>query len=256
MTQTQIGAQMYTLREHCKTPADIAKTCQRLSQMGYRAVQASALGPIEPKELAKIFSDNGLTCAATHVSMDMMRDVAKCADYHHTLGCKLPAIGGWKAQGAQTKAAYVEFCKDYSAIAKGLAKEGLTIGYHNHSRELAKLEDANENILDCLIDNTDPSVWFEVDTYWIAHGGGDPALWLSKVAGRATAIHVKDMMVDHQQVQKMCEVGSGNLNWPAILAASKVAGVQWYLVERDNGDLDPFESLKISLDNLKAMGLS
>ena len=27
---TQIGAQMFTLRDHCKTPSDIAKTCEKL----------------------------------------------------------------------------------------------------------------------------------------------------------------------------------------------------------------------------------
>ena len=53
----------------------------------------------------------------------------------------------------------------------------------------------------------------------------------------------------------MCEVGSGNLNWPRILDACRRAGVEWYLVERDSGDLDPFDSLKVSLDNLRAMGL-
>jgi hypothetical protein len=53
----------------------------------------------------------------------------------------------------------------------------------------------------------------------------------------------------------MCEVGSGNLNWPAINAASSSAGVEWYLVERDSGDLDPFESLEISVRQMREMGL-
>ena len=55
--------------------------------------------------------------------------------------------------------------------------------------------------------------------------------------------------------QIMAEVGEGNLDWPGILAAAKNAGVQWYIVEQDTCQRDPFESLKISLDNLKAMGL-
>ncbi|MEZ6191965.1 MAG: hypothetical protein R3C45_11865 [Phycisphaerales bacterium] len=57
---TQIGAQMYTLRDFCKTPSDIAKTCAKLKQIGFGAVQASALGPIEAGELRKILDDNGL----------------------------------------------------------------------------------------------------------------------------------------------------------------------------------------------------
>ena len=68
-------------------------------------------------------------------------------------------------------------------------------------------------------------------------------------------MHVKDLTITTEREHKMCEVGSGNLNWPAILDACKDAGVQWYLIERDRGDLDPFDSLKISLENLNKMGI-
>jgi sugar phosphate isomerase/epimerase len=53
----------------------------------------------------------------------------------------------------------------------------------------------------------------------------------------------------------MAEVGEGNLNWEAILAACREAGVLWYIVEQDVCQRDPFESLGISLRNLRSMGL-
>lgn len=252
---SSIGAQMYTLREHLKTPSDIAATCKRVKEMGYDAIQVSAFGKIETDELAKILKDNGLVCAATHVSLDVMKDVNQCVEYHKALGCSLPAIGGWRAE-QNTEQSFIDFAKEYSEIGAALKEHGLSVGYHNHSRELAFVDDAKRRQLDILIEESDDNVWFEVDTYWIAHGGGDPAAWLSKCGKRCPAIHVKDMQITTDQEQKMCEVGAGNLNWPAILDASKKCDVQWYLVERDRGDLDPFESLKISLDNLKAMGLN
>ena len=51
----------------------------------------------------------------------------------------------------------------------------------------------------------------------------------------------------------MAEVGEGNLNWPSILEAAKEAGVEWYIVEQDTCQRDPFESLSISLRNLRTM---
>jgi sugar phosphate isomerase/epimerase len=54
----------------------------------------------------------------------------------------------------------------------------------------------------------------------------------------------------------MAEVGEGNLNWPAILAACKSAGVEHLLVEQDICYRDPFDSLELSLRNLKEMGAS
>ena len=55
--------------------------------------------------------------------------------------------------------------------------------------------------------------------------------------------------------QAMAEVGEGNMNFPAILDACKEIGVEWYAVEQDICQRDPFESLAISLRNLQALGL-
>jgi len=257
---TQIAAQMYTIREHTKTPADIAKSCKRLSDLGFGAVQPSALGPIEPEELKKILDDNGLAAVATHQPLEALKDVERAVAYHQALDCKLTAVGGFGFDGA-TRSDWENFAREYSEVGEKLNARGLRAGYHNHSHELAPFAtdpakiDPTQNPLNLLAAKLDQSVWFEVDTYWIAHGGGDPAAWIGKLKGRVPAVHVKDMTVTPKREQKMCEVGRGNLNWPAILEACKEAGTQWYLIERDSGDLDPFESLKISLDNLKAMGL-
>lgn len=260
---TQIGAQMYTIRDFCKTPADIAKSCERLKKIGYGAVQASALGPIEPAELRKILDDHGLVCAATHRGLDQMKDVEKIVDEHKALGCELTAIGGfgWNGPG---KDEWIKFCDEYNALAKPLAAKGLKIGYHNHSHEFSPfgLTDKPAEISpkevpqQVLLDHLKEPVWFEIDTYWVQHGGADPAEWIEKCAGRLPAIHLKDITISPKREHKMCEVGSGNINWKRVLDAAKKAGVKWYLVERDSGDLDPFESLKISYERLRGWGLS
>jgi len=256
MTKSVIGAQLYTLRDHLKTVLDIARTCARVKKMGYDAVQASALGPIDVKELAKILDGEGLVCAATHKSIDEMKDASAVLDYHAILKCQYTAIGGF-GWGGVSLAQWKGFVRDYNPIAKTLAAKGLRVGYHNHAHELSRVPDSPLTMpLDMLVKECDKSVWFEIDTYWIAFGGGDPAEWISRVGKRIPCVHFKDMLVTPDQSQhKMCEVGSGNLNWPRILEACKAAGVEWYLVERDSGDLDPFDSLKISLENLRAMGL-
>jgi len=263
---TQIGAQMFTLREHCETPSDIARTCAKLKEMGFGAIQASAAGfnSIEASELKKILDDHGMVCAATHKSLDFLKDTDAAVEWHQTVGCELTAIGGFFDKDAG-KAGWEKFAAEYDRVAKACAVKGLRVGYHNHSHELAPFETDPAKIspdacpLNYLIEHLDDSVWFEIDTYWIAHGGGDPAAWLRKAGesapGRVDAIHVKDMTITPDREQKMCEVGAGHLNWPAILRAAKDVGVKWYLIERDHGDLDPFESLKISLDNLRSWGL-
>jgi len=120
--------------------------------------------------------------------------------------------------------------------------------------QLAALPDGSVP-LQLLVDGLDQRAWFEIDVYWIAHGLADPAAWVRKVAGRIPATHHKDGTMNPDRTAKMCEVGTGNLNWDVINTACREVGVAWYLVERDSGDLDPFESLQISLKNMREMDL-
>jgi len=253
MSDTVIAAQMYTVREFTKTPADIAQTLAKLSQIGYRAVQLSALGPIDPAELKGLLDKEGLIAACTHVGWNRLKeDLPGVIAEHETLGCRHIAVGSLPPSFRSAEG-YVQFAKEASEVARGLQDAGLTFSYHNHDFEFERFGDRTG--LQILIEESDPALGFEIDTYWVQHGGGDPAAWIRRVAGRIPIVHVKDMTMRGREVL-MAEVGEGNLNWPAILEACRSANVEWYSVEQDICQRDPFESLAISLRNLKGMGLS
>ncbi len=253
MTNSVIAAQLYTVREYTKTPADIAQTMKKVKEIGYEAVQTSALGPIDPKELKKIVDGEGLAICATHVPYERLRDDTEAVAAEHILwGCKFPAIGGLPGSYRNAEG-YRKFAKEASEVARELKKHGLTFGYHNHSFELEKFGDRTG--LQILYEESDPEVFTsEIDTYWVQHGGGDPAAWIRSLKGRAHIVHFKDMTMKGS-TQIMAEVGEGNLNWPSILQACKEAGVRWHIVEQDTCQRNPFESLAISLRNLKKWGL-
>jgi sugar phosphate isomerase/epimerase len=255
-TGSQIACQMYTLREFTKTPADIARTLARVKKIGYDAIQVSAFGPIEPKELASILRNEGLTCCATHASLEKMRDqTQQVIDEHKLWDCKYTAIGGYFNRQAKAEE-WLSFAKEYSGIAQKFTAAGMSLGYHNHNHELIKHENG-KTALQMLVENCSPKVWFEIDTYWIVAGGGDPIAWINEVKGRIPCVHFKDMAVKFEdRAQLMAEVGEGNLNWPGIVKACKEAGVEWYIVEQDNCyGKDPFECVATSLRNLRGMGL-
>jgi sugar phosphate isomerase/epimerase len=253
MEDTAVAAQMYTLREFTKTPEDIARTLPRVAALGYRAVQLSALGPMDTRALKKILDSEGLTVAATHVGFERLRDeLDSVVEEHHILGCEHVAIGGLP-NAYRSGEGYHRFAREASEVGRRMKERGLVFGYHNHSFELEKFD--GKTGLEILYSESDPAAFTaEIDTYWIQHGGGDPAWWIRRVAGRSPLVHLKDMVMRGRE-QLMAEVGEGNLNWPAILQACKEAGVRWYIVEQDHCQRDPFESLGISLRNLRAMGL-
>src|SRR5262249_32663594 len=150
--------------------------------------QSSALGPIDPKELAKILKDNELACVATHVGIDKLeKEPAKVIEEHQMWGCKWTAVGGFFPKEATTQD-WINFANRYNAIAKNFASSDLKIGYHNHSHELSHYD--GKPALQILIEHFDKSIWMEIDTYWITHGGGDPAAWINKCKGRIPCIHL------------------------------------------------------------------
>ena len=253
MAASQLAAQLYTVRDFTNTPAEIATTMKKVKQLGYDAVQCSALGAIDAHELKRIVDGEGLTICATHTDYERMRDEPQAViDEHNLWGCKHAAIGGLP-QEYRSAEGYARFAKEASEVAKRLAEGGLTFSYHNHSFELERFN--GRTGLEILYEDSDPRYFnSELDTYWIQHGGGDSAAWIRKLKGRAHIVHLKDMAMDGR-TQLFAEVGEGNLNWPAILDACKDAGVEWYIVEQDTCQRDPFESLGISLRNLKEMGL-
>lgn len=254
-----IALQLYTLRDFLKTPTDIATTLRRVRQIGYEAVQVSGLGPIEASELARILDGEGLRCVVTHISLDRFRnDFDRVIDEHRIWNCPLTAIGGFfKDNPSLTD--WEAFADEFGQLAERYAAAGLRLGYHNHSHEWIRPPGSARTPMQVLLDRLPHAAWFEIDTYWVQHAGGDPAAWIDSVAGRIPVVHLKDMAVRRREGKTepvMAEVGEGNLNWPRILQACRNAGVQWYAVEQDICPRDPFESVAVSLRNLRAMGLN
>ena len=255
MEKVGIAAQLYTLRDFCKTPEDTANTFRKVREIGYEAVQVSGLGPIDPHELRKIADDNGLEICATHIQYQRMKeDIEGVIADHKLWNCKYVGLGSMPAEYRKSREGYIRFAREASMIAKRLKEAGLSFVYHNHDFEFVKFD--GRTGLEIIYEESDPDSFnAEIDTYWVQSGGSDPAAWIRKLKGRMEIVHLKDTAMDEQGQRIMAEVGEGNLNWPAILDACREIGIRWYIVEQDTCQRDPFESLAISLRNLKKMGI-
>ena len=262
MTTPILAAQLYTIRDHTKTAEDFATSMAKIAGIGYTAVQVSAIGPIPHEEVKSICDDNGLTICNTHIPYDrLLNDLDDVIAQHKLWNTRHVAIGSMPGEFRTGLDGYKRFIEIANGIGEKLAAADLTFSYHNHSFELIQYE--GRTGLDILYSETDPNyVQAEIDTYWIQYGGGDPVVWIDAMKNRMPVIHLKDMVMlpnpDNagRPVQTMAEVGEGNMNWEGILAACKRAEVEWYAVEQDICQRDPFESLAISYNNLKEMGLS
>jgi len=255
MSKPVAGAQLYTVRDFCKTMPDVAASLKKVADIGYTSIQISGFGPVDPKDVAKAVNDNGLTVASSHTGWNQfLEDLDGVIAEHKLWKCAHPAIGGLP-RDYHTPDGIKRFRDELAPIAERLGKEGMDFSYHNHNHELVRF--AGKTWLDMLYEQIGPELLkAEIDTYWIQAGGADPTAWVRKCAGRMPLLHVKDMAISPEREQRFAEIGEGNLNWPAILKAAEEAEVEYCLVEQDRCyERDPFESLAISYRNLKAMGV-
>lgn len=246
----EIGAQLYTVRDYCKTTEDFAETLKKVADIGYRTVQVSGTCEYEAEWLKSELAKNGLSCVLTHYSADKtVADPKGVAAFHDVFGCQYIGLGyySFDPEKGQT---YENFLSTYSPAAKALRENGKYFMYHNHDREFIKID--GKPILQKLAEDIPAGdMGFTLDTFWVQSGGGDPAQWLERLSGRVPCIHLKD----YAYGKKMAVVGEGNLNFDRIFEKAESAGTRYMLVEQDdcNGE-DPFECLRRSYENLRAFG--
>lgn len=261
---SKLAVQMYTLRDHTKTAGDLSDSLKKISDMGYVAVQLSAVGAmngdnpeVDAETARKMLDDNGLKCIATHRPWDaLMNDTEKEVELHKILDCDYAAVGGIDGNAyGHTAEGYRKWVADAEQVIAKLKEGGIRFGHHNHSHEFARIERNGIWLEDILIDEASSDLMLELDLYWVDHAGVNPVRVLERTKGRVPVIHLKDKEVDSEDGPVMAPIGEGNLDWDGIIPACEEAGVDWYCIEQDICRRDPFDCLKSSFDYLTAKGL-
>jgi sugar phosphate isomerase/epimerase len=250
-----VGAQTYTVRMFTQSERDFRVSMEKISEIGYRSVQLSAVGAIDPKVIRKICDDNGLSIVLTHTSPDsILYDVDTVIREHEILDCKYIGIGSMPDR--YRSADWIgRFSQDFTAPAQAIKNAGRLLMYHNHNFEWEKLPGGN-TIMDVLLRSMPAQILgITLDTYWVQAAGADICAWIEKLKDRIPCVHLKDMAVKGFE-QRMAAVGEGNIDFVKIMALLKSLGAtEHVLVEQDNcyGD-SPFDCLKRSYDYLKRLG--
>jgi len=247
MNTSKIAAQLYTVRDFTKSAKDFEDTLKKLKGIGYDAIQVSAIGPIDYKEVKQMADSFDIKICVTHSPFDRMKnDLQNLIAEHKHWDCDYIGLGSMSGEFRKN---YAEFIKILNPIAKEIAQSGLKFVYHNHRFEFEKLN--GKTFFELIAENTNPNeVGFLVDTFWVQAGGASPSAFMSKYADRIDIVHLKDMQVMDDSIT-MAEVGEGNMDWASIMKACEDIEVKWYAVEQDTCYRNPFESLEISIENIK-----
>lgn len=280
MKKGLIGIQMSTLARKIgeMSAYEILKKC---AELGYHCVEISQI-PMTPENVAdmkKACDEFGIKIAACSAALEPMvpgmpgeflvSDFDKIVADCKTLNCDMLRIGmlPMTCMGSRDKA--IDFVKRADEMAGKLKEHGIDLYYHNHHVEFVKYD--GEYLLDIIKNNT-KYMGFELDIHWIQRGGENPIDFINRYAGRIRLLHLKDYRIGEvkmpegefdvksfmqafNNIVEFAEVGEGNLPVKECIEAGLAGGSEYFLIEQDDTyGRDPFESLRISRENLIKLG--
>lgn len=259
----KLGAQLYTVRQDTQSLETMEECFKRIADMGYTTVQVSGTCKYDPDWMRELLDKTGLECPITHTDIpSIASDTDNVIEFHKKMGVKYIGMGGMRGLWSQEYKddpfkVQDDFVRDYVPAGKKIASAGCYMMYHNHAGEFSPRPDGTL-LMDYLLENFgEAEMGFTLDVHWVKAGGQDPVEWLNKLKGRTPCVHYKDLITDSEGKFKYAPVGTGELDFDAIIETSLKNGVEYAFVEQDDcyGE-DPYKCLKTSIDYLHSKGLN
>lgn len=249
MKNIPIAIQMYTLRNECED--DFRGTLRKVASLGFQGVELAGYNGIPVEELKELLDELGLQVAACHVPLaNLESNLAQVIHEQLVLESKY-LVCPYLLPEKRTEADYQSLITFLNKAGAMCQNAGISLCYHNHDFELDNLHDGR-TALDTIMEETDSDLVFaEPDVYWLSKREYDPVKWIDTYRDRTKLVHLKDMTKDEERF--FAEVGTGSIDFQAILKKGDEADIQWWIIEQDATRRTPFESIEISLNNLRKM---
>jgi sugar phosphate isomerase/epimerase len=252
-----VGVQLWSFREYL--PKDLKGTLAKVRALGFREVEGAGLWKHTVKEMRTALDSAGLRCQSAHMGFERLRDDAPGAF------AEAKAIGAswvvcpWISHNKEfTRDDALKSAEVFNKVGAAAEQAGLRFAYHCHGYEMLPAPEGTR--FDTLAQNTDPKrVSFQVDVFHTLHGGGNPVELINRYSGRVSSLHLKDLKKGVAIIKGTgvgtpeddVPVGSGQVDWPAVLRAAVKAGAVLYYLEDESAD--PWGHIPQSLAYLRGV---
>ena len=248
MIEIGVGLQLYTLRNECEK--DFFETLVRVEAIGYEGVELAGLHGHKPQEVKSKLDELGLSVIAHHVPIERIENELEAVIEEQKVLGNTRIVCPWLPPERRSTEDYKKVAEIMKYAALVCSKQGMEIAYHHHDFELGRSIEGSD--LYRILDAHD-AIQAEFDIYWLNQVGHDPVEWMQKFAGRTPIIHLKDRSDDEREATVI--LGTGNIAIEEVIEQGQACGVQWWVVEQDDCDFDPIESVTQSYKYLREIQL-
>lgn len=251
-SNTAFGLQLYTLRDVIAD--DPEGILRQVADFGYTQIE-SYEGPMGMfwgmghNGFKELMDELEMTVISSHANV--FEDFEQKADEAAEIGLKYlvcPWIGPQESLDD-----FREIADQFNEIGEKASAAGIRFAYHNHAYSFEELE--GQMPQDILMENTDPDmVEYQMDIYWVAAAGEDPAEWIQKYPGRFTSCHVKDL--SNGEEPESTVLGTGEIDYPPLLDLAAEHGMEDYIVEQEAySGTTPIDAVRDNAEYMKQLDL-
>lgn len=242
---SKIGLQLYSLNSLTKN--DFLGTIQKVAQIGYEGVEFAGYFNTKAKDLKEFLDNLGITPAATHIGIERLQThLHEEIDYCLELGCYnivCPAIPEKYTKSIEGLNSLVDI---FNNIGEKCKQNNINFLLHLHGNEFGLID--NKTFLDLLLEKLGNILKLEIDTFWVENAGVDAFELYKKLIDKTPLLHLKDMK--SKENKRDTEIGCGVIKLKEIVKYGNNK-TEWFIVEQEEFDIDQFESIEISLKNIK-----
>jgi sugar phosphate isomerase/epimerase len=254
-----VGLQLWSLRAYL--PKDVPGTLAKVRALGFREVEGAGLWGQTAAGLRAALDRAGLRCQSAHMDLDRLRnDLSGAFAEAKALGATWVVCPWIPHDKKFTRDDALKAGEAFNRVGKAAREAGLRFGYHCHGYEFVPAPEGT--LFDTLALAADPvAVEFQIDVFHAYNGGADPARLIEKHKSRVTSLHVKDLKKGKPVVAGSpgaeadadVPVGTGQIDYPAVLRAAVKAGTSLYYLEDES--VDPLGHIPQSLAYLEGLRL-
>lgn len=244
MSTIGVGVQLYTLRNECEK--DFFKTLERVAGIGYEGVELAGLYGRRPDEVKEKLDELELEVVGHHIPFERIEQDLEQVIYEQMKLGNTRIVCPWLPPEMRNKESYERVANVLQDAVGKCAEHGMSISYHHHDFELEK-EMTNSTL--AMILDRDDRIQAEFDIYWLERAGHNPVDWLKAYKRRTSVVHLKDRSNDANEDTVI--LGTGNIAIQKVLEQGPDSNVKWWVVEQDECQLDPIESVSRSYRYLR-----
>jgi len=238
-TAQEFGLQLYSLRDQFSK--DVEGSLAQIRDWGITYIEGGGTYGYTQDEFLALLEKYGLKTASIGASFEELeKDPAALIDQAKAFGatyvmCAWVPHDGDEFGEAETRKAIEVF----NAAGKVLSEAGITLAYHAHGYEFRPYREGG-TLFD-LMAREARDYKFEMDVYWVQHGGGNPLELLNQYPDKFALMHLKDMengvqgnQSGHEDVETNVVLGTGQVDIAGLVKRGAELGIRYMFIEDES----------------------